>query len=114
MEHQPQSLGHEQSSTIKNVEVAPTLAEDWEDAMFSSSTPINSYVAKDVCKEMNLGIEETSKIIKIYENFFNTKWKYCYKKCLRKIHKAYELNALIVEVVIRIEFNIECGGSHSY
>lgn len=27
---------------------------------------------------MNLGIEETSKIIKIYGNFFNTKWKYCY------------------------------------
>ena len=56
--------------------------------MFSSSTPINSYVAKDVCKEMNLGIEETFKIIKIYGNFSNTKWKYCYN-LLKKILQVF-------------------------
>lgn len=40
-------------------EVAPTFEEDWEDTMFSSATPIKSYAAKDVCKEMNLSTADT-------------------------------------------------------
>ena len=66
----------ETSSPEEKTEVAPALEEDWEDAMFSSSTPIKSYVAKDVCKEMNLGTEEIPKIIKIYEKISNIEWKY--------------------------------------
>ena len=65
--HQPQALGKGQPPTKKKPELAPTFEEDWEDAMFSSPTLIKSYVAKDVCKEMNLGTEEVPKIIKVYE-----------------------------------------------
>lgn len=61
----------------KEVELAPTLEEDWDDAMFSSNTTIESYVAKAVCKEMNLGTKETPKIIKIYEKISNIERKYC-------------------------------------
>ena len=45
----------------------PLLEDDWEDEMFSFKTPIQSYVSKDVYREMNLGFDEVPKIIKIYE-----------------------------------------------
>ena len=44
-------------STVRKKPEPPASEEEWEDAMFSSSTPIKSYVAKNVCKEMNLGTE---------------------------------------------------------
>jgi hypothetical protein len=40
--------------------------------MFSSSKPIKSYMAKDVCNEMDLDTEEAPKIFKIYEKISHT------------------------------------------
>ena len=72
-------------STNKKSELTPDFEEDWEDAVFSSTTPIKIYVAKDVCKEMNLGTEETPQIIKICKKISNTEWKYCYNFFKRNI-----------------------------
>lgn len=44
----------------------PIFKEDWEDAMFSCNNSIKTYVAKNVCKEMNLITKGILKIIKIY------------------------------------------------
>jgi transposase InsO family protein len=43
-------------------------------------------VAKDVCKEMNLGTDEVPKIIKVYEKISHTEWKYWYNFFKRNIH----------------------------
>ena len=55
-DHPPPPLDRKPSTVRKKPE-PPASEEEWEDAMFSSSTPIKSYVAKNVCKEMNLGTE---------------------------------------------------------
>ena len=63
----------------------PSFEEEWEDAMFSSNAPIKSYVSKDVYKEMNLGTEEVSKIIKVHEKLSKIQWQYWYNFFTRNI-----------------------------
>ena len=81
--HQPQTLGQGKPTINKRVELAQTLEEDWEDVVFSSSAPIKSYISKDICKERNLGTEETPKIITIYEKMSKIEWK-CWYNFLKK------------------------------
>lgn len=83
--HSNQPLDQTRLSTEEPREVAPVFEEDWEDAMFSSTTPITSYVAKDVCTEMNLGTEDAPQIIRIYEKISDTEWKYWYNFFKRNI-----------------------------
>lgn len=68
---------NKRSSPLKNLKNQPSsFEEEREDAMFSSNTPIKTYVSKDVYNEMHLGIEKVPKIITKHGKLSKIEWQY--------------------------------------
>lgn len=82
----PSSNPKKRSTPLKEPDdKQPSFEEEWEDVILSSNAPIESYVSRDVYKEINLGTLEALKIIKVHEKSSKTEWQYWHNFFKRNI-----------------------------
>ena len=75
--------------TQPKILVKDELAKKWESTMFESDQPAKNYVVKNVCRDMNLGDDNTPRIIKVYEKLTDDEWNFgeiSLKRTLKSLH----------------------------